>query len=227
MADERLAIRDLPFVERPREKLVKYGPEKLTKQELLAVILRIGRKGENVLGLAGRILRLIDFSASVSLTFSELKNIHGLGQAKACQLLACFELGRRIFQNKEINISRILSPKDVFDNLKDMRESRKEHFVVFFLDARSQQIKREVVSIGTVNANLAHPREVFEPAVKCLAVQIITAHNHPSGNVDPSEEDLETTRRLSEAGKILGIELADHIIVTKKDFYSFKAENRL
>ena len=119
----------------------------------------------------------------------------------------------------------MLSPQDVFDNLKDIRESKKEHFIVFFLDSRNQEIKREIISIGTINSSLVHPREVFEPAVKYLAVQVILAHNHPSGELAPSEDDLGVNKRLSEAGKILGIEVLDHIIVTKTGFLSFKEKS--
>lgn len=143
-----------------------------------------------------------------------------MGSAKTCEIVACFELGRRLLQNKQSTL--ILGPKDVWEELKDIRDNKKEHFVIFFLDARNQEIKREVISIGSLNANLVHPREVFEPAVRHLAAQVIVAHNHPSGDPEPSEDDLEITKRLTEAGKILGIEVVDHIIITKSDFLSFK-----
>ena len=219
---DNLAIRDLPRIERPREKLIKYGPDRLSNAELLAIIFRTGRKGENVLALAARTLRRINLVDLCHTTFPDLAAISGIGPTKACELLAGIELGKRIFENKKVSISQLLSPQDVFDNLTDIRESKKEHFVVFFLDTRNQQIKREIISIGTINASLVHPREVFEPAVKHLAVQVILAHNHPSGDLEPSEEDLDVSRRLSEAGKILGIEVLDHIIVTKAGFMSFK-----
>jgi DNA repair protein RadC len=220
-----LTIRDLPRIERPREKLIKYGPDRLSNAELLAIILRTGRKGENVLALAARILRRIDCAELSHVTFPDLDHIAGIGQTKACELLASIELGKRIFENKKACISQLLSPQDVFDNLKDIRESKKEHFVVFFLDTRNQQIKREIISIGTINASLVHPREVFEPAVKHLAVQVILAHNHPSGDLEPSEEDLDVNKRLSAAGDILGIEVLDHIIVTGSGFTSLKEKD--
>jgi DNA repair protein RadC len=220
-----LTIHDLPRVERPREKLIKYGPDRLSNAELLAIILRTGRKGENVLALSSRILRKISFADLPHTALADLEQISGIGGAKACELLASVELGKRIFENKKITISQLLSPQDVFDNLKDIRESKKEHFVVFFLDTRNQQIKREIISIGTINASLVHPREVFEPAVKHLAVQVILAHNHPSGDLEPSEEDLDVHKRLSAAGEILGIEVLDHIIVGKTGFMSFKEKN--
>jgi DNA repair protein RadC len=223
---KNLAIADMPFVNRPREKLIKYGPDRLSNAELLAVILRTGKKGENVLALAARILRMIPCTNFPNTTRAELIRISGIGTTKACALLASVELGKRIFENKKSGIGQLLSPQDVFDSLKDIRGSKKEHFVVFFLDTRNQQIKREIISIGTINASLVHPREVFEPAVKHLAVQVILAHNHPSGDLDPSEEDLDVNRRLAEAGQILGIEVLDHVIVTSTAFKSLKEEGR-
>ncbi len=225
MATRNFTIHDLPRVERPREKLVKYGPGRLADPELLAIILRVGRKGENVLELANKLLRKIKMDNFPDANFSEFEQITGIGPAKACELLACVELGRRIFQNKKINIAQLLSPQDVFDSLKDIRESKKEHFVIFFLDSRNQQIHREIISIGTINASLVHPREVFEPAVKHLAVQIILAHNHPSGALEPSEDDLAVNKRLIECGKILGIEILDHVIVSSKGFLSLKEKS--
>lgn len=213
-------IKDLPKIERPREKLEKYGPERLSNSELLAILLGSGQKGINVIELSKRILSKFSGNGLTKANVKEFKNTFGLGSAKACEIVACFELGRRLLQNKQASL--ILSPKDVWDELKDIRDNKKEHFVVFFLDARNQEIKREIISVGSLNANLVHPREVFEPAVRHLAAQIIIAHNHPSGEVEPSEDDLEITKRLVETGKILGIEVVDHIIVTKNNFLSFK-----
>lgn len=227
MSGQNLTIHDLPRIERPREKLIKYGASRLSNIELLAVILRTGKKGESVLALANRLLRKFSLEKISEFSYGEFRKISGIGPAKACELLSCVELGRRIFENKKVNISQLLSPQDVFDNLKDIRVSKKEHFVVFFLDSRNQEIKREVISIGTINASLVHPREVFEPAVKYLAVQVILAHNHPSGDLEPSEEDLTVNKRLVEAGKLLGIEVLDHIIVTKDSFISFKEKGLL
>ncbi|MBC8527317.1 MAG: DNA repair protein RadC [Candidatus Cloacimonetes bacterium] len=218
-----ITIRDLPKVDRPREKLIKYGPEKLSNSELLAILLRTGKKGENVVELASKILKKFGAKNLTNLEFDELKKYPGLGPAKACEVVACFELGKRLLKDKKAQI--YLSPKDVWDELKDLRDHKKEHFVTFFLDSRNQEIKREIISVGSLNASLVHPREVFEPAVKNLAAQVILAHNHPSGDTDPSEEDLEMTKRLVEAGKILGIEVVDHIIVTKNSFLSFKEKN--
>ncbi len=220
-----MKIKDLPKVDRPREKLEKYGPERLSNSELLAILLRTGSEGINVVELANKILKKFSGVGLAKTSVKELKNTFGLGSAKACEVVACFELGRRLLQNKQAAL--LLSPKDVWDELKDLRDHKKEHFVIFFLDARNQEIKREIVSVGSLNANLVHPREVFEPAVRHLAAQVIIAHNHPAGDLEPSEHDIEITKRLKESGEVLGIELIDHIIVTKNGYTSFKEKQLL
>jgi len=174
----------------------------------------------NVIELARKILGKFSGDGLSKANLSDLKNTFGLGSAKACEIIACFELGRRLLQSKKSRI--YLIPKDIWQELKDIRNNKKEHFVVFFLDSRNQEIKREIISIGSLNINLVHPREVFEPAIRHTAAQIIIAHNHPSNDPEPSEDDLEITKRLVEAGKILGIEIVDHVIVTKNSFTSFK-----
>jgi DNA repair protein RadC len=215
----------MPRVERPREKLMRYGPEKLADEELLAIMLRTGTPGRGVLDLAGDILRRFGRGDLAKAGFAELRAAPGLGPARACEIMAAFELGRRYLNGKKVGI--YLKPRDIWDELRDVRDQKKEHFVVFYLDTRNQEIKRDIVSIGTLNYNLVHPREVFEPAVKNLAASVIVAHNHPSGCLEPSDEDLSLTKRLAQAGKLLGIELLDHIIVTKEGFMSFKQKGLL
>lgn len=219
-----MKLKDISKIERPREKLEKYGPGKLSEAELLAILLGTGTKGIHVLDLARKILRKISGEIMKDVSVEELKEIHGLGSAKACEIVAALELGKRLLQGKRAAL--LLSPQDVWNELKDIRNHKKEHFIVFFLDSKNQEVKRDIVSVGTLNANLVHPREVFEPAVKHLASHILIAHNHPSGNCDPSEEDIELTKRLADAGKILGIEIIDHVIVSPSGFLSFK-EKRL
>jgi DNA repair protein RadC len=223
MAERKYKIKDLPKIERPREKLMRYGPEKLSNSELLAIILRSGTKEENVVELANKILKRFSANELPNLTFNDLKDYPGLGPAKACEIIACFELGKRLLKDKKAEI--YLTPREVWKELKDLRDHKKEHFVIFYLDSRNQEIRREIISVGSLNANLVHPREVFEPAVRNLAAQIILAHNHPSGDPTPSEDDLEITKRLIEAGKILGIEVIDHIIIAKNGFLSFREKN--
>lgn len=215
-----MRIKDLPRVDRPREKLEKYGPSRLSNSELLAILLGTGQKDVNVVELSSRILKKFSGSGLTNATFHELKNTYGLGSAKACEVVACFELGRRLL--KEGTENTIISPQEVWSLLKDVRNNRKEHFVVFYLDPKSKEISREVVSIGSLNNSLVHPREIFEPAVKHLAAYVIIAHNHPSGDLTPSEEDLEITKDLAIAGKILGINLVDHVIVSKEGYLSFR-----
>jgi len=213
-------IKDIPKIDRPREKLEKYGPERLSDSELLAILLRTGSEGVNVIELARKILRKFNGIGLAKASVGELKNTFGLGSAKACEIVACFELSRRFLQNKQSTL--LLSPKDVWDELKDLRDHKKEHFVIFFLDSRNQEIKREIISVGSLNANLVHPREVFEPAVRNLAAQIIIAHNHPAGDPSPSQEDSDITKQLVDAGKLLGIDINDHVIVGKTNYFSFK-----
>lgn len=220
-----MKIKDLPRVERPREKIEKYGPERLSDSELLAILLRTGGRGVNVVELSDKILKKFGGKELSSATVEELKHTSGLGAAKASEIVACFELGRRFLHNKQSE--PLLTPKDVWNELKDIRTSKKEHFVVFFLDARNQETKREIISIGSLNASLVHPREVFEPAIAANAAQIILAHNHPSNNSKPSTDDIQLTNKLIEAGKIIGIGIIDHVVVTIDDFTSFKEEGLL
>ena len=206
-------IKDLPKVDRPREKLEKYGPGKLSDAELLAILLRTGTKESNVLKLAQKILQKFENEKFINITIDELKTIHGLGPVKACEIIACFELGRRMLKGKKSSI--LLSPKDVWERMEDIRGSKKEHFVVFYLDSRNQEIQREIISVGTLNESLVHPREVFEGAIKNNASSIIIAHNHPSGDLEPSQADVEITKKLIHAGKILDIKILSHVIVIK------------
>lgn len=217
---DAVKLKDLPKIERPREKLIRYGPGRLSNSELLAIILGSGKKGENVIDLSGRILRKYKAERLSVLTYGELRICPGLGPAKACEIVACFELGKRLLKGKASSF--FLKPEDVWKELKDICGHKKEHFIVFFLDSRNQEIKREIISVGSLNANLVHPREVFEPAIKNLAAQVILAHNHPSGDPEPSEDDIVLNKRLVEAGRILGIEVIDHIVVSKNGYFSFK-----
>jgi len=206
-------IKDIPKFDRPREKLEKYGPGKLSDAELLAILLRTGTKDLNVLKLAQKILQKFEKEKFVNVSIKDLKDIHGLGIVKSCEILACFELGRRMLKDKKSSI--LLSSKDVWERMEDIRGSKKEHFVVFYLDSRNQEIQREIISVGTLNESLVHPREVFEGAIKNNASSVIIAHNHPSGDLEPSQADVEITKKLIHAGKILDIKLLSHVIVTK------------
>ncbi|NTV41215.1 MAG: DNA repair protein RadC [Candidatus Moranbacteria bacterium] len=215
-------IKDLARIDQPREMLEKYGPGKLSDAQLLAILLRTGTRDCNVVELSKKILKKFPGEKLLGATSEDLSEIHGLGKVKASEIIACLEFGKRILKGKKSTL--ILSPKDVWESCQDIRDHKKEHFVVFFLDTRNQQIQREIISVGTLNANLVHPREVFEPAIKHSAAQIIVCHNHPSGNPQPSDEDIAITKRLQEAGKILGIEITDHVVVCQSSFLSLKCE---
>jgi len=208
-------IKDLPKYEMPREKLEKYGVKKLADFELLAIILGSGIEGLNVIQLSKKILNIIQKIGKNKITLEELLKIKGLGKAKASQILANIELGQRLQMDKK---QKILSAEDVWKLCADIRDSKKEHFIAFYIDTQNCLIERQIISIGTLNASLVHPREIFEPAIKHSAASIIVAHNHPSGSVEPSDDDMEITKRLKEAGKILGIEILDHVIIVKDKY---------
>ena len=220
-------IKDIPKLERPREKLIKKGPKALKKEELLAIILRTGLKGKNAIQVANDILIKYGNKKFLLASYQELRNIKGVGPTKAAQILAAIELGSRLFKEKPEQEIYIHSPEDTIKIISGLKNNKKENFVALYLDARNKLIHQETISIGSLNASIVHPREVFEPAIQYLAAQIILAHNHPSGDPEPSTEDLAITKRLVESGKILGIEITDHIIVAKNGFISFKAKRLL
>jgi DNA repair protein RadC len=215
-------IKDIPKLERPREKLIKKGPKALKKEELLAIILRTGIKNRNVLQLSQEILQKYVRRKLAAASYEELRNIKGVGPTKAVQILAAIELGNRLFKEKPEQDIYINTPEDTIKVVSGIKNNKKENFVALYLDARNKLIHQETISIGSLTASLVHPREVFEPAITHLAAQIILAHNHPSGDPEPSKEDIVITKRLAESGKILDIEITDHIIIAKNGFFSFK-----
>lgn len=219
-------IKNLPKHEQPREKLIEKGVENLRDNELMAILLRTGVAGKDVLKVSGEILSKYPKKKLLALNFKDLAKIKGIGPGKACLLLAAFELTKRALEVEDNNLPTINSAKDAVAQLQELRTAKKEHFVVLYLNARNQLVYKETISIGTLNASLVHPREVFKPAIEYLAASVILAHNHPSGGAEPSSGDMDITMRLMEAGKLLGVELADHLLITEKDFFSFK-ENKL
>ena len=220
--ERKYIIKDLAPEEKPREKLLRYGPSVLSSAELLAIIFSTGTKRENVLKMSHRILKEYGSKAVISQT-----NPHKLAKEleipliKACQMVACFELGRRFFkEQKGKRLVTIRSAKDVARHLQGMAELDKETLVGLYLNSRSQIIHEEIISIGSLTTNIIHPREVLKPAVELSAAAVILVHNHPSGSVTPSEEDIKITKQIVEAGKILGIEILDHIIIGKGKYKS-------
>ena len=217
-----MKIKDLPKTERPREKLVAKGAENLKDSELLAILLRTGKAGKNVIEIASQILTKHSKKRLLQMTYQDLVKIGGIDSAKATTLLAAFELSKRALEVNDTNLPNIESTKDAMAQLTDLQNLKKEHFITLYINARHKLIHKELISVGTLTANLVHPREVFEPAMVRAAIEIIVAHNHPSGDPTPSSADLEITKRIVEAGKILGIKVLNHIIITKENYFSFQ-----
>ncbi|QPA30230.1 RadC family protein [Thermaerobacillus caldiproteolyticus] len=219
-----LMIRDVPKESRPRERLVMNGPESLADHELLAILLRTGTKEESALQLAHRLLHHFEGLRQLKdATIEEMTSLKGIGTAKAIQILAALELGRRISRLSYHGRYVIRSPEDGAKYvMNDMRFLSQEHFVAIYLNTKNQVIHRKTVFIGSLNASIVHPREVFKEAIKRSAASIICAHNHPSGDPTPSREDLEVTKRLVECGRMIGIEVLDHLIIGDQKFISLK-----
>lgn len=220
-----LKVRDLPNEEKPREKLLQYGASVLSTAELLAIVLAVGTRKEDVLAMSSRVLKEYGEHSLVG-----QKNAKAMSKdldiplIKAIQIVSCAELGRRFFQKDKGGSVTIRTAKDVFNYLKDMRELPKEHLRGIYLNSHNRIIHDEVISIGSIDANIVHPREVFRPALEYSAAAVVLAHNHPSDVTDPSEADIEVTKQIIGAGKILGIDLLDHVIITKNKFASIVAE---
>ncbi|XKG24208.1 DNA repair protein RadC [Ureibacillus chungkukjangi] len=217
-------IRDVHVEDRPRERLIRQGAQSLSNQELIAILLRTGSKQESVLTLANRVLTYFEKLHELKhATIEEIMSIKGIGEAKAVQLLAAVELGRRLSQKQVDDRFTIRSPQDAATYLMpEMSSLQQEHFVVLFLNVKNQVMHKQTIFIGSLNSSIVHPREIFREAVKRSAASIICSHNHPSGNATPSPEDIEVTKRLQEAGYIIGIELIDHVIIGDHQFISLK-----
>lgn len=217
-----MSIKDLPRHLRPREKLIDRGVENLSDPELLAILLRTGNRNVSAIDLSKQILKKSPITKLLNLTYADITKLKGIDAGKACTILAAFELSKRALNKFDNSLPFIDSPQKAVDQLTDIRTKTKEHFVALYLNARNQLIHREIISIGTLNSSLVHPREVFAPALEHKAASIILAHNHPSGDLTKSLEDQHITDRLVEAGKLLGIDILDHLIITKDNFISFK-----
>ncbi|MGA1940708.1 RadC family protein [Arcobacter sp. YIC-310] len=218
------SIKKLENIDKPRERLLKLGSTNLKNYELLAVLLGSGVKDKDVITLSKEIIKLFENDFE-SLDLQKLLLVHGLGKAKACQIVSAIELSRRyLIKNNRIKIS---SSKQVYEELKKYHHKQQEYFLALYLDGANHLVDTKVISIGTLNQSLVHPREVFSYAIEKRCASIIVAHNHPSGILKPSNEDINVTKRLKESAKILGIELLDHLIFTKEGFYSFQEEGIL
>jgi DNA repair protein RadC len=211
----------------PRERLLRLGPEALKDHELLAIILGTGFKGRHVLSVAQDILARQPKEELLASDVTTLSRHAGLGKAKAGVLVAAFELARRALDQGLGVLPVIAQPTDTVALLAEIKDQRKEHFLCLYLNARNQVIHKEVISIGSLSASIVHPREVFQVALNHAAASVILAHNHPSGDVSPSQEDIELTRRLVAAGEIMGIEVLDHIIIGSAEILSLREKGLL
>lgn len=223
--NSHLSIKELPIGDRPYEKLEKYGERVLTDAELLAIIIKTGTKSETAVTLSQKIIKnsLNWVEDNVDISLTDLKKINGVGRVKAIQIKAVIELSRRFSKYQKDSNVKINTPKDIFNLMVDeMRFLKKEHVKSILLDSKNQVIKIIDVSVGTLNSSIVHPREVFCEAIKCCCASFVLIHNHPSGDPNPSGEDIAITKRLNEAGKIIGIDLLDHIIFGNDNYISLK-----
>ena len=220
----KLILKELSQEELPREKLIEKGVESLSDSELLALLLHTGTKEENVFMMSSRIIREIGIENFPQLSYQKMVNIKGISKAKATTLIAAFEFHSRCNQKNKSKHS-IKSAKDIFNILSDeARKWKQEKFILFTLDTKNRVIRKVILFTGTVNSNLIHPRDIFREAIEDNATSIIIAHNHPSGNTEPSKEDINVTKELLKSSKYIGIELLDHIIIGD-DYFSMREEN--
>lgn len=223
-----IAIRDLPDDEKPRERLLESGPRALTTSELLAVVLGSGTKKEGVLQMASRVMK--DYGERSIMRQTNAKKLSedlDIPLVKALQIVALTELGRRFHASSGLSAPTLRTAKDVFEYTIDMRSLPKEHLRGLYLNSHYKVIRDEVISIGTVDMNIVHPREVFRPALEYGAAAVILVHNHPSGVMEPSEPDKTVTEQLIAAGALLGIDLIDHVVITRNGFKSVPASYRV
>ncbi|HLR60349.1 MAG TPA: DNA repair protein RadC [Pseudogracilibacillus sp.] len=222
-------LKDVPKAERPRERLLQYGSTHLSNKELIALLLGSGTKNESVLDLANRVLMHFEgLKLLKEATIEELTAIKGIGPARGVILLAALELGERLNKYKPTERYVVRSPEDGADYvMEEMRTLDQEHFIALFLNTKNQIIHSQTIFIGTLNSSVVHPREIFREAVRRSSASIIVAHNHPSGDPTPSPEDINVTKRLVKAGKIMGIEVLDHLVIGDGKFISLKEKGHL
>ena len=226
MCDKYFTLHDLPREDRPRERLKKVGVDNLSIQELLALVVEKGRKGKSVLSVSQNLLaRFGNLAKMKEASVEELQEVDGIGFATACKLKAALKLGEKALNKHDRYGYEIIGPKAVFDLLKnDLGNKKKEHFKILSLTTRKTLISIDNISIGILDSSLAHPREIFKPAIQNSAASIILVHNHPSGDPTPSNDDIKMTERLIQAGKIMGIEIDDHVIIADNLFASLRSD---
>ncbi|WP_018658618.1 RadC family protein [Allofustis seminis] len=222
-------LRELPIESRPRERLRKFGSRSLADHELLAIILRTGTQKQHVLEVSLEILNHFkNLHQLRNVTYEELLELPGIGPTKAVELLAIIEFGQRLNDAYQVKEGTVASSSWVGNFLiQKMRDLQQEHVVALYLNTKNEIIKKETIFIGSINSSVAHPREIFKGAIRCSAARIIIAHNHPSGNPQPSQTDLDFTKKLAQAGKLIGIELLDHFVIGESRYISLKEEGYL
>ena len=218
-----MKLKKIPSDERPREKLIKKGAKTLTNSELLAIILRTGNKKEDVLEVSNKFFKNYNIKSLSRLKFSTLKKQLGIGDAKACQIIACFELSRRLSSYTKEKTPLVKNAKDIMNLFcSEMSSLEQEHFKGIYLDSRNRIIYQKNLFIGSLNESIIHPREIFKMALEENAASIILIHNHPSGDPNPSSFDKDMTKELILSGELLGIPILDHIIIGENKYFSFK-----
>lgn len=229
MVEVETSLRNVPNIERPRERMLAYGADALSHAELLAILIRTGTRSQSAVTLATKLLNKSGGLRNlVDMSVNELTEIKGIGSAKALQLMAGIELGKRIARSTLGELVVVRSPNHAaMYVMEELRYLKKEHFVCLFLNTKNGIIGKETLSIGTLNASLVHPREVFREAIRYNSASIICVHNHPSGDPTPSPEDISITKRLREAGSLIGIEILDHLIIGDGKFISLKEQGFL
>ncbi|MCI1856664.1 MAG: DNA repair protein RadC [Sporolactobacillus sp.] len=222
--NDPVMMKDLPENERPRERLIRAGAGALSEAELIAILLRSGTRHESVVDLSKRLISTFDGLKKLrEASIEELETINGIGRAKAVQLLACFEIAKRLAGPPAGDRFTIRSPEDGANYVMEgMRLLKQETFVALFLNTKNQVVHQSTLFVGGLNSSIVHPREVFKEAVRHSAASIICFHNHPSGDPTPSREDLDVTRRLVSCGRMLGVDVLDHIVIGDKRFVSLK-----
>jgi len=216
-------IKDLPDFDRPREKLVRKGPAALSDIELIAIIIGKGVPGKDAFQIAKEISKILKRDLA-QLNHENLLNIEGVGSAKACQLMASFELARRYLIKEDVKVT---SPTDVLPLVSNIADKKQEYFICVSLNGAGEVVGNRIITVGLVDHSLVHPREVFADAITDRAASVILVHNHPSGNLEPSKQDILMTKQLVEAGSVLGIKVLDHLIVSKKGYLSMKDKGLL
>lgn len=215
-----------PLSSLPRERLLEYGVQALSNQELLAILLRTGSKKYNVMELSGLVLTTFPSLYELkNASLNELQQISGVGQIKAIELQAMIELGYRIHRSNQPKFGKVITSFDLAQQLIDeMKDFSQEHLLCLYLNTKNEVIYRKTLFVGSVNQSVAHPREIFREAVRCSAARIICSHNHPSGDPTPSENDRAFTRRLKQCGELMGIEILDHLVIGNAKYVSLREE---